>query len=284
MHTDGGCKRLIRTLSQPWDVFLKQRKKLKFQLRIDHKIRHCHGEKKKQTNKQKQMEVLLSIFPHLGRFSIKDVVPNKEGESSKIKVKVRLNIHGILNVVNASLVEKLPAVAEPEAESMEVEGQEDKTKEAAGDAAPEVRRQRSSFLASLGNLQGSRSDFSCLRVTALCCTFNMPHWWRFCLFSRLIAFRTGVILASQSSVFSWWKLQLPSLILTAAEDWGEKKFWTNVMSKGQKEGDGRGRGNAFLARQISSTSRLYKIPLPSWPDKMLVIQRFDFLRAVMSSL
>ena len=222
------------------------------------------------------MEVLLSIFPHLGRFSIKDVVPNKEGESSKIKVKVRLNIHGILNVVNASLVEKLPAVAEPEAESMEVEGQEDKTKEAAGDAAPEVRRQRSSFLASLGNLQGSRSDFSCLRVTALCCTFNMPHWWRFCLFSRLIAFRTGVILASQSSVFSWWKLQLPSLILTAAEDWGEKKFWTNVMSKGQKEGDGRGRGNAFLARQISSTSRLYKIPLPSRPDKMLVIQRFDF--------
>ena len=121
------------------------------------------------------MEVPLSIFPHLGRFSIKDVVPNKEGESSKIKVKVRLNIHGILNVVNASLVEKLPAVAEPEVESMEVEGQEDKTKEAAGDAAPEVRRQRSSSLASLGNLQGSRSDFSCLRVTALCCTFNMPH-------------------------------------------------------------------------------------------------------------
>ena len=130
-------------------------------------------EKKKKN--QKQMEVLLSIFPHLGRFSIKDVVPNKEGESSKIKVKVRLNIHGILNVVNASLVEKLPAVAEPEAESMEVEGQEDKAKEAAGDAAPEVRRQRSSFLASLGNLQGSRPDFSCLRVTTLCSTFNMPH-------------------------------------------------------------------------------------------------------------
>lgn len=37
--------------------------------------------------------------------------------------------------------------------------------------------------------------------------------------------------------------------LTAAEDWGEKKFWTNVMSKGQEEGDGRGRGNVFLARQ-----------------------------------
>lgn len=65
----------------------------------------------------------------IGRFSIKDVVPSKEGESSKIKVKVRLNIHGVLNVVNASLVEKLPPATEPEAESMEVEGQGEKTKE-----------------------------------------------------------------------------------------------------------------------------------------------------------
>ena len=48
------------------------------------------------------------------------------------------------------------------------------------------------------------------------------------------------------------------------------------MSKGKKEGDGRGRGNPFLARQISSTSRLYKIPLPSRPDKMLAIQRLAF--------
>lgn len=73
-----------------------------------------------------------------GRFSIKDVVPNKEGESSKIKVKVRLDIHGVLNVVNASLVEKLAAAPEPEVESMEVEGQDEKAKEATGDAASEV--------------------------------------------------------------------------------------------------------------------------------------------------
>lgn len=71
----------------------------------------------------------------IGRFSIKDVVPNKEGESSKIKVKVRLDIHGVLNVVNASLVEKLPPATEPEAESMEVEGQGEKTKEGTGEAA-----------------------------------------------------------------------------------------------------------------------------------------------------
>lgn len=73
-----------------------------------------------------------------GRFSIKDVVPNKEGESSKIKVKVRLDIHGVLNVVNASLVEKLAVAPEPEVESMEVEGQDEKAKEATGDAASEV--------------------------------------------------------------------------------------------------------------------------------------------------
>lgn len=71
----------------------------------------------------------------IGCFSIKDVVPNKEGESSKIKVKVRLNIHGVLNVVNASLVEKLAAVPEAEPEKMEVEGQEGKTEETTGEAA-----------------------------------------------------------------------------------------------------------------------------------------------------
>lgn len=74
----------------------------------------------------------------LGRFSIKDVVPSKEGESSKIKVKVRLDIHGVLKVVNASLVEKLAVAPEPEEESMEVEGQDEKAKETTDDAVSEV--------------------------------------------------------------------------------------------------------------------------------------------------
>ena len=77
----------------------------------------------------------------LGRFSIKDVVPSKEGESSKIKVKVRLDIHGVLNVVNASLVETLAVAPEPEMESMEVEGQDEKAEETTGDAASEVQVQ-----------------------------------------------------------------------------------------------------------------------------------------------
>ena len=72
---------------------------------------------------------LAYIYVFLGRFSIKDVVPSKEGESSKIKVKVRLDIHGVLKVVNASLVEKLAVAPEPEEESMEVEGQDEKARQ-----------------------------------------------------------------------------------------------------------------------------------------------------------
>ncbi|XP_011497950.1 PREDICTED: heat shock 70 kDa protein 4 isoform X2 [Ceratosolen solmsi marchali] len=52
--------------------------------------------------------VPLATYPtnEIGIFTIKDVKPNKEGESSKIKVKVRINLNGILTVASASLVEK----------------------------------------------------------------------------------------------------------------------------------------------------------------------------------
>ena len=56
----------------------------------------------------------------LGSFLIRGVVPNKEGESSKVKVRVRLDIHGVFTVVSASLVES---------EIVEFKGQEDKAKE-----------------------------------------------------------------------------------------------------------------------------------------------------------
>lgn len=36
---------------------------------------------------------------------IQKVVPQASGESSKVKVKVRVNIHGIFSVSSASLVE-----------------------------------------------------------------------------------------------------------------------------------------------------------------------------------
>lgn len=40
-----------------------------------------------------------------GQFLIQKVVPQTSGESSKVKVKVRVNIHGIFSVSSASLVE-----------------------------------------------------------------------------------------------------------------------------------------------------------------------------------
>ena len=48
----------------------------------------------------------------VGRFKIKDVKPTEAGESSKVKVKVRMNIHGVFKVKSATMVEKCPP--EPE--------------------------------------------------------------------------------------------------------------------------------------------------------------------------
>ncbi|CAM9330362.1 unnamed protein product [Lampetra planeri] len=46
----------------------------------------------------------------LGQFLIKNVVPQASGESAKIKVKVRVNMHGVFSVSSASLVEVVKAV------------------------------------------------------------------------------------------------------------------------------------------------------------------------------
>ncbi|KAL0973751.1 hypothetical protein UPYG_G00210450 [Umbra pygmaea] len=43
--------------------------------------------------------------PTIGHFVIQKVVPQASGESSKVKVKVRVNIHGIFSISSASLVE-----------------------------------------------------------------------------------------------------------------------------------------------------------------------------------
>nr|AXU24961.1 heat shock protein 70-7 [Cyrtorhinus lividipennis] len=42
----------------------------------------------------------------IGQFVIKDVKPTPEGESSKIKIKARVNLHGIFAITSATLVEK----------------------------------------------------------------------------------------------------------------------------------------------------------------------------------
>uniref|UniRef100_A0A3B4AY19 Uncharacterized protein n=1 Tax=Periophthalmus magnuspinnatus TaxID=409849 RepID=A0A3B4AY19_9GOBI len=67
--------------------------------------------------------------PTIGQFMIQKVVPQASGESSKVKVKVRVNIHGIFSVSSASLVEvqKCDETEEP----METDQTQDK------DAEPE---------------------------------------------------------------------------------------------------------------------------------------------------
>ncbi|XP_007576232.1 heat shock 70 kDa protein 4L [Poecilia formosa] len=55
----------------------------------------------------------------IGCFSVQNVVPQPDGGSSKVKVKVRVNIHGILSVSSASLIEKLKG----EAEDMQIESE-----------------------------------------------------------------------------------------------------------------------------------------------------------------
>lgn len=45
----------------------------------------------------------------VGTFTVKDVKPTPEGDSAKVKVKVRVTLNGIFTISSASLVEKLPA-------------------------------------------------------------------------------------------------------------------------------------------------------------------------------
>ncbi|PVD34365.1 hypothetical protein C0Q70_05636 [Pomacea canaliculata] len=56
--------------------------------------------------------------PEIGTFKVNNVTPQPNGESSKVKVKVRINAHGIFSVVGATLYEKTDDVEE---ESMEVD-------------------------------------------------------------------------------------------------------------------------------------------------------------------
>ncbi|XP_077465706.1 heat shock 70 kDa protein 4b [Stigmatopora argus] len=62
--------------------------------------------------------------PTIGQFLIQKVVPQASGESSKVKVKVRVNIHGIFSVSSASLVEVIKS--DETEEPMETEQGNDK--------------------------------------------------------------------------------------------------------------------------------------------------------------
>lgn len=44
-----------------------------------------------------------------GRFIVQNVSAQKDGEKSRVKVKVRVNSHGIFTISTASMVEKVPS-------------------------------------------------------------------------------------------------------------------------------------------------------------------------------
>ncbi|XP_037352163.1 heat shock 70 kDa protein 4L isoform X2 [Talpa occidentalis] len=44
--------------------------------------------------------------PHIGSFTIQNVFPQSDGDSSKVKVKVRVDIHGVFSVASAAAIEK----------------------------------------------------------------------------------------------------------------------------------------------------------------------------------
>ena len=54
----------------------------------------------------KRSEITNVPFVVAGEFTIGKVTAQADNESSKVKVKVRVDIHGVFNVSSASLVEK----------------------------------------------------------------------------------------------------------------------------------------------------------------------------------
>ncbi|XP_010950871.2 heat shock 70 kDa protein 4L [Camelus bactrianus] len=59
--------------------------------------------------------------PRIGSFTIQNVFPQSDGDSSKVKVKVRINIHGIFSVASASVIEKQNIDGDPSDVPMETE-------------------------------------------------------------------------------------------------------------------------------------------------------------------
>uniref|UniRef100_A0A671PJA0 Heat shock 70 kDa protein 4-like n=1 Tax=Sinocyclocheilus anshuiensis TaxID=1608454 RepID=A0A671PJA0_9TELE len=66
--------------------------------------------------------------PTIGQFTIQKVVPQPSGESSKVKVKVRVNVHGVFSVSSASLVEVVKSAEGEEPMEMDTPAKEDEVK------------------------------------------------------------------------------------------------------------------------------------------------------------
>ena len=61
--------------------------------------------------------------PFIAKYVVKDVKPTSKGESQKVKVKVRVNLHGMFSVSGAQLTEKREATEQEQAEAEQKEAE-----------------------------------------------------------------------------------------------------------------------------------------------------------------
>ncbi|KAK9955904.1 hypothetical protein ABG768_015746 [Culter alburnus] len=66
--------------------------------------------------------------PTIGQFNVQKVVPQPSGESAKVKVKVRVNVHGVFSVSSASLVEVVKTAEGEEPMETDTPAKEDENK------------------------------------------------------------------------------------------------------------------------------------------------------------
>uniref|UniRef100_A0A3Q3MS35 Heat shock protein 4a n=1 Tax=Labrus bergylta TaxID=56723 RepID=A0A3Q3MS35_9LABR len=82
----------------------------------------------------------------IGQFLIQNVVPQASGESAKVKVKVRVSVHGVFSVSSASLVEVLKTAEGEEPMETEQPGKDEETmtedanKEKKNDQPPQAKK------------------------------------------------------------------------------------------------------------------------------------------------
>lgn len=93
----------------------------------------------------------------IGTWIIKDVRPSCDGKAQKVKVKVRLNLHGIMSISSASMYEaKNSAEPEtPEEQQQQQNGSEDGQKNGPGEASPGVETAGDAPMESANNGGGA---------------------------------------------------------------------------------------------------------------------------------
>ena len=89
----------------------------------------------------KDVERVHKANQTIGQFHIQSVKPGAQGESQKVKVKVRLNLHGTFQIVSATLMEKQPAQSGAETASvvesnLQTDGETMDTETEGADGAP----------------------------------------------------------------------------------------------------------------------------------------------------